>query len=237
MTPPRLGVVCGLRSEARALGRLTRDRGSANLFRLTNDPGVLVWTSGADTRRAHDGARALAAEGVGALVSFGLAGGLDAALRPGDALRPAFVVDAATGDSLPVAAPRSGAPIERLVQANEIVATVDAKAALRKRTGAAAVDMESFAVASVAFERGLAIHVLRAIGDPYDRALPKAALTATRSDGGLALGRTLAAIARRPADLPALLALGRDADRGMAALRRFAKDALFQNKSAQSDSD
>src|SRR5512135_2689308 len=47
-------------------------------------PDALVYCSGASPIRAAAGAAALIAQGATVLVSFGLAGGLDPALRPGD---------------------------------------------------------------------------------------------------------------------------------------------------------
>ena len=72
MTP---GVVVGLRAEA----RLLRD---------------LPWPvaiGGGDAAGAARAARDLAGSGVSALVSFGLAGGLDPGLAPGSVLVPAQV--------------------------------------------------------------------------------------------------------------------------------------------------
>ncbi|MFN7174685.1 MAG: hypothetical protein ACK4MT_08280, partial [Thermaurantiacus tibetensis] len=72
----RVGIVCGLASEAAALGL----------------PGVAV--SGARPEMAEAHARRLAAEGAEALLSVGLAGALAPGLAPGDLLVPARVVTA-----------------------------------------------------------------------------------------------------------------------------------------------
>jgi len=99
-----------------------------------------------------------------------------------------------------------------------ILATSAAKAALHARTGAAAVDLESAAVARAAARHGLPFAVLRAVCDPAGRDLPRAALIALDSQGRIGTLRIAAAILSRPGDIPALIALGRDAARARHAL-------------------
>ncbi|MEM9724395.1 MAG: hypothetical protein AAF909_02900 [Pseudomonadota bacterium] len=212
---PVLGVVCGLQSEAAALGAWRRDAR------------IAVEITGARAGAAAAAAERLAARGVSAFVSFGLAGGLDPSLRPGDALRPIAVTNS-LGASIPVAAPLEGVAIARLASADRIIDTPKAKAALAAETGAAAVDMESWEVASVAARRRAPLLVLRAVADPADRALPPAALTATRPDGGVALGAVLGALARSPGQLPDLVRLGRDAASGTETLKRLIAEGALK---------
>ena len=77
---PVLGIVCGMVSEVRALGR------------WADDPRIGIGISGARPGRAEAEARRLVAEGCRALVSWGVAGGLDPALAPGDLVIPAEIV-------------------------------------------------------------------------------------------------------------------------------------------------
>ena len=100
------------------------------------------------------------------------------------------------------------------------LASVAAKAALYAATGAAAVDMESAAVARAAARHGLPFAILRAIADPAQRPLPLAALVAMRADGGVALGAVLGALAQNPGQLPDLVRLGLDSRRGFSSLVR-----------------
>jgi adenosylhomocysteine nucleosidase len=130
----RIGIVTGLPREARLL------RGLSFSIRCEG-PGA------ANARRA---AEALVREGVDTLVSFGVAGGLDPRLRPGDIVR-----DKIHSTATPVVSPAQ-------------------KARLHKETGAVAVDMESEAVAEVAREKGVRFLAVRAIVDPAERALPRA---------------------------------------------------------------
>ncbi len=101
-----------------------------------------------------------------------------------------------------------------------IVVTAEAKRALWLSTGAAAVDMESGAVARVAQAHGLPFAVLRVICDPAERTLPPAALVALNSAGAIGLLRVIGSLLRHPGQFPALMRLANDA----AAARRVLQE-------------
>lgn len=216
---PAVGVIVGLAGEARCLRAC---------------PGVQVACSGACAERARTLAANLAASGCDGLVSFGLAGGLDPTLPSGALCLPQAVVTPA-GRRFPVDAPWRGRLIARiagpdspaplLIGRDEPVASPEEKQALFASTGAAAIDMESHAVAEVASERGVPFLVVRAIADPAQRRLPPWLGGVIGEDGrprGLLL---LASLAAHPGDLPALIRLAGDARRGLATLRRVAARA------------
>ncbi len=209
MTPAvRLGIVCGLASEASALGF----------------PGLAV--SGARPERADAQARELARQGAKALLSVGLAGALAPGLAPGDLLVPARVVTAegrafAADAGLAAALGLALDPCA-LLGSDTLVATVADKAALHAATGAVAVDMESHAVARAARATGLPFLALRVIADPADAAIPRAARASVRSDGKVDVVGTLLRLLARPQDLPALIALGRASAAAHARLRDLA---------------
>jgi adenosylhomocysteine nucleosidase len=194
-----LSIVVGLAAEARIARRL----------------GVVA-IGGGSSAGAAAAARGLLERGATALVSFGLAGGLDPRLRPGDVVLPARVL--AGGESLatdPLLS-RSLARTEReaaccLLAWDRVVATAEEKARLWRDTGAVAVDMESGAVALAAIAAGLPFAVLRVICDAAARDLPPAALAALDHAGGIGLARVALSVLRRPAQVPALLGLARDA--------------------------
>jgi adenosylhomocysteine nucleosidase len=169
---------------------------------------------------AEAAAERLVAGGAGALVSFGLAGGLDPALMPGDLVVAAAVWDddrRFTADPA-LCALLGGANAELIATMPAPVATAADKAALFRATGAAAVDLESGAVARVAARWALPFGMLRAVCDPAMRDLPPAALAALDSRGTIGLGRIAAALLRQPAQLPALLRLAGEARAARAAL-------------------
>ncbi len=200
MTP--LGVVVGLEVEARLARRW----------------GIPVAVGGGDAAGAARAAEALA-PGVRGFISFGLAGGLDPALRAGTLLVPDRVVDGndAWETDGGLRAALGGGTGHVLLGGGAILAT-----AVVKRTawtaGAHAVDLESAAVARVAAAAGKPYAVLRAVCDEAGRDLPAAALVALDVSGRIGAVRVGLAVLRRPGQLPALLGLARDAARARAAL-------------------
>jgi adenosylhomocysteine nucleosidase len=156
--------------------------------------------------------------GVNALVSFGVAGGLDPTLRPGAILVPHEVLtEGSRVPSDPALNERLGIPSETILfGAERIVASAAAKFELFTTTNAAAVDLESGAVALVASRHGIPFAVLRAICDPADSDLPPAALVPPNRHGAIALTRILGSVLTQPRQLRSLPALAANA---MAARR------------------
>jgi len=230
-----VGIVCGMVSEVRALGR------------WADDPRIAIAVSGARPERAEAEARRLVAEGCRALMSWGVAGGLDPALAPGELVIPGAVV-AEDGGSWP-ASQTVIARLDRAIQTAEMprssrgmtgtsrgmtgkgailgldrmVLTVAEKAALFERSGAVAIDMESHRVALVAAAAGLPFLAVRAIGDPAGRALPALAARALGEDGRPRIGPVVAGLLRRPGDLGALLRVRRDTAAALASLAGIAE--------------
>ena len=164
-------------------------------------------------------------------MSFGIAGGLDPALSPGRVIVATAVIDGQGGqldchgawrDELTAALASLSPLAARLAGRDGAIVTVAEKALLHAPHGAAAVDMESHAVARVAARAGLPFAAVRAIADPADRALPGAALAGFGEHGELRLAPVIGELLRHPAQLPALLGVARDSRKAMAALRRCA---------------
>jgi adenosylhomocysteine nucleosidase len=109
-----------------------------------------------------------------------------------------------------------------LLAGDAIVATAREKARLYAESGAAAVDLESGAVAELATEAGIPFAVLRAICDGADRNLPRAAMEGLDSAGRIAPFKLVAALLRDPAQIFGIIALGRDAARARSALLKAA---------------
>lgn len=163
--------------------------------------------------------------GASALVSFGMAGGLDPALAPGTLLFPGHVV--AEKDRYPVSSQwrrsllDSGLGIEATIHgAAKPVAAASDKAALHAASGAAAVDMESHIVARAAEAAGIPFLVVRAVADPAECDLPEAALVPLHPDGNPDLPRIIASVLARPRQIPPLIRLGGYSVRAHTALRR-----------------
>ena len=199
-----LGFVVGLAAEARIAERL----------------GYPVQVGGGTPAGAGVAAAKLIGEGVKALVSFGLAGGLDPALRPGTVIVPARVLS--DGEMLradaTLAGMCGGITDHVLLAGSRIVASAAEKQHLFATTHAHAIDLESGAVARIAQAYGLPFLVVRAICDPAGRTLPPAALVAMDTGGEIGLTAVMRSLLRQPMQIPGLLALTRDAARARRAL-------------------
>ncbi len=209
-----IGVVVGLEAEAR----------------LALPLGWTIAIGGGTVDGAQAAAELLVRNGARALIGFGLAGGLDPALRPGTRLIPReiltrgqrFATDQALSDRL------GGFSASLMLGASRVIASAAGKRSLFTVTGAVAVDLESGAIARVAAEHRLPFAVLRAICDPAERDLPPAALMALDRHGGIGLARMIGSVLAHPAQLPALLALAGDA----AAARRALRQAVDRVRTA-----
>ncbi len=196
--------------------------------------GVTPLCSGADANALR---AALAERGdaeYSAVVSFGLAGGLDPELEPGDAIVSTYAV----GATETTEADRRRHPALRqillagfcgaglaarygaVVGVDAPVLTVAGKSALRLRSGAIAVDMESHLADDFARRRGLPFAIVRVVGDPAARALPPLASKAVKPGGGVDVPLVLRELAREPAQLADLIRAGLDARAAFATLRR-----------------
>ena len=146
----------------------------------------LVVQSGPGSARAADGAQGAIDSGAGLLVSWGLAGGLGAAVAPGTVVLPRRVreqgaeplrVDAAWHARLSALARELVLEQGDLLTAPAALESPAAKRAAAAATHAVAVDMESAAVAAVAARARVPFVALRVVVDGLDDALPPGAET------------------------------------------------------------
>ena len=204
MASERIGIVVGLRAEARIARKLGWD----------------VAIGGGNAEGAARAAEKLIARGANAIVSFGLAGGLDPALASGTILRPdAVLVD---GEMLrcdgALVARLGGATGHFVLGGREVLTDRTQKQAAWQANKAHAVDLESGAVARMAREKDLPFAVLRAVCDPADRDLPDVALSAFNQGGAIDPLRVARALLRAPWEIISLLILARDAARARHSL-------------------
>lgn len=192
-----------------------------------------VEVAGVGRARAEAASRRLLERGATALVSWGLAGGLDPALAPGSVVVPDEVVetdgtrwrptDGGWRDAMISGIERTATCVAgTLICSSRVVGSVDEKRALRGRWGGVAVDMESAGVAAVAAGAGVPWIAVRAVADAADRALPAAVAGLCDDDGRLRRGAA-AALVLRPRLWPALLAVGRGNAAAARSMRRVAE--------------
>lgn len=178
--------------------------------------GALLAVSGIGRVAAEAGARALVEAGVSALMTFGMAGGLDPALKAGSVVLPCEMISA---DGTRFAASRSWrervaaavSPLRAVAEGNLLTSayaidTPADKAAAFRDTGAAAVDMESAAVAEIASHHNLPFIAVRVIVDTAADKLPRAVVNASRA-GRVQIGRLIAGLVLAPGEIGALIRL------------------------------
>ncbi|WP_246725262.1 phosphorylase [Beijerinckia sp. L45] len=202
-------VACGLKAEAK----------------IAAGPDVTVIAGGGDGLALEAALTAAVRQG-GALVSFGIAGGLAPELRPG-AIVVARRVMAPSGRYYEAniiwaqaLAGRLHAPLADFAGVDTPLAGVAEKAALFRDRGASIVDMESHIVARVAAAHGLSFAAIRVVADPAERQLPHAATVGMRADGRVDLPAVLTSLARNPRQLPGLIRTAFDARAAFAGLLR-----------------
>jgi len=199
-----LAFIVGLKTEAKLLSPLRA--------RTFIGGGTAAGAAEAATRAVNAGARAL--------ISFGLAGGLNPELQPGAILVPARLIlhgrQIDTDASLSAAL--GGVTCAALLASDGIVGSVAGKAERWRDMHAEAVDLESGAVATAARRADLPFAVLRAICDPATRSLPPAAMAALSKSGGISLGGLLGSLLLNPGQLTDLRELAKDAAAARAAL-------------------
>lgn len=207
-----VGVVAALEAEARTLGPVVRRRDGLSSL----GDGALLAVSGMGGERAEIAARRLVDAGAAALMSFGLAGGLDPTLSVGTVVLPSevisrggarFVTSAGWREQLSKAiAKRRPVAAGTLLTGAQPIGAVADKAEAFRETGAVAVDMESLGVAQVAAAHGLPFVAVRVIVDTAADVLPGAVVAASRG-GQVNIRHLIGGIAAKPLDLAALIRL------------------------------
>lgn len=222
------GVVAALDREARVLGAALETRAGIDVLA----GGTLRAVSGMGYAPAGMAARRLVEAGAAALVSWGMAGGLDPQLEAGSICLPRevvapdgmrFATASAWRDAL-AASIASYRPVTAgsLFTSMQALTNASSKAAARLETGALAVDMESSAVAEVAAASHLPFVAVRVIVDTAADEIPRAVIEAGAS-GEVRIGRLLAGLARSPGDIVPLLRLARRYRAAMGSLRAAAR--------------
>lgn len=148
----------------------------------------------------------------------GLCGGLDVNLRSGQVVQFSEIVDDPTGAVYHAA---GGERIRhRLVSARQPVGGVRAKFELAQRRHAAAVDMESAALAAICQRLNVRWNCLRAVCDGARQPVPERITRLVRPDGTTRPLAAAGTLVVAPWSLPTMLRLGRSSRRATRALAR-----------------
>lgn len=226
------GVVAALELEARTLGSPVR---RADGWSAIGD-GTMVAVSGMGCLAAAAAARALVEAGAAALVSWGMAGGLDPALRAGTVCIPQLVVSpegvmfATDADWRELVGAAIGArhPVVEgtLLTSRQAIVDAPGKAAAFRDSGAACVDMESAAVAEVAAQSRLPFVAIRAIVDTAGDTLSRAVVAASVA-GHLRVSQLLWELVRAPSEIGGVVRLSIRYRAAMRALRAVAHTGVL----------
>jgi adenosylhomocysteine nucleosidase len=228
-----LGIVTGLGFEADIA------RAAIGAAASSGSDTVTVACHGPGQARAHSAAGSLLDVGATALLSFGVAGGCNPELPSGTVVLSTGVRDIADGGQGELLYTNrewqrrikfrllGTVLVEEAMIASAAVPVTGAadKRLLHADLNAAAVDMESAAIAHAAIEAGVPFMALRAILDTADTTLPPAALAGLGPDGDPQVSAVIRALCRRPQDLAALIRLGFANAKARRALERAAAAA------------
>jgi adenosylhomocysteine nucleosidase len=200
----KVGIIAALPREVKALVRGWESREPS--------PNVRVWTKGnavvacagmgADRAAVAVGA-AMAAMPVTDLISAGLAGACDPALKVGDIIRAGVVIDQASGERF------NNSQLKHVLVSTHEIVSVPEKAKLYASCYASAVDMEAAAVGKIAAARGLRFHAIKAISDEADFEIEGLSRFAT-ADGQFHEREFALYAALRPAMWGKVITLGRN---------------------------
>ena len=178
--------------------------------------GSLLALSGIGRAAATAAAQALVDAGASSLMTFGMAGGLDPNLKPGSVVIPGEVLVAEGGryttsrawrEQVAAAiSPLCAVSEGNLLTSTHAIETPAEKAAAFRDTGAAAVDMESAAVAEIAAKHHLPFIAVRVIVDTAADVLPRAVVAASRM-GRVRFGRLIGGLILAPREIVGLIRL------------------------------
>ena len=180
---------------------------------------------GGDARALAERLQEELSQGAAGVISFGLCGALSLGLKVGDLLVGEAAVDTETFETdaewtRRLAAACPGAAVGRFAWAKRPVASAAEKAAVRDRTGAIAVDLESYVAGRFARKFAAPFAIVRAVSDAADRTLPHAAQVGLGADGRPAIGAVLASLRDNPWQIGGLVRTALEAEDGFHALER-----------------
>jgi adenosylhomocysteine nucleosidase len=204
--------------------------GLAKEMRLAEGPGLAAIASGGDTSRLRRLLADRPAPGCRAVLSFGIAGGLDPSLAAGDVVVATGVIadgerwpaHPALAESFAASLAAGGINVRRadIAGVDHPLLDAESKARVRERTSAAAVDMESHVASGFAARHGLMFAALRIVCDPATRSMPAVVANALRPDGGIDHFAIVADLLKRPRELANLSRLAGEARTSFRALSR-----------------
>jgi len=177
----------------------------------TNGDAVVACAGMGVSRAALAVEAAMAAMPVTSLISAGLAGACDPALRVGEIVRAGIIIDSRTGERL------VNSRFRQVLVSGDAIASVREKARLHASYAAEAVDMEAAALARLAQAHGLEFEAIKAISDEADFEIEGLSRFATK-DGQFREAAFALHTALHPAMWGKAIALGRNSNKALVSL-------------------
>lgn len=205
-------IIAALPREVQALVRGWQEhRLPGKITAYTNDFAVVACAGMGATRATLALQAALSLKSVTSILSAGLAGACDPALRVGDIIRAGVVIDARTGEHF------NNPCFEQVLITTSVIAGSKEKQRLYASYKASAADMEAAAVARLAQARHLPFTAIKSISDEASFEMQELAQFAT-ADGQFREAAFAAHSVLRPRLWPKLFALAGNSKRAVQSL-------------------
>ena len=215
----KLGIITGMHFEAEIL------REAAQSLPEASRP--IIQCHGLGRAAASQAAEEAIDQGAQALLSFGIAGGLDPDLLPGDIITPTYIRDGAKALFADAAwtarlEQETGSRALPMAHTATIIMTRAEKTKMFHATQGVATDMESYGVGEASLAHNLPFAVLRVVADTAWDPLPSVAVAAARTDGSVNVMKSVFGAITRPWQIPALIRLGTRTNRARKTLQALA---------------
>ena len=205
-----------------------------DLFKANIGPDeVTVLLTGMGATNAVNAMSSIPVELHDVCISSGLAGSLDAALKPGDVVvaRISETLDQkwrvpSDGTLLDLAVSSGARPVQVSLTSEKIVATVDEKEELSQK--GSIVEMETTHILAVATQKQVPCVAVRAISDAADEDLPVDFARILDSHGHLKMSGLLKEVGLSPYRIPLLLQFGRQSRAAGKSLADFLDRYIFR---------
>ena len=231
----RLGIIAALPAEAKCLHN--KKLNVALPIEIQKD--IFLCLSGIGNDAAYRAAKKLLALKVDALISWGVAGAIDASLDSGDLILAESIINQdktykTSNDWLnKISGHFQQTPYKVLcgdiASSSDICSSAADKKRFLQKTNALAVDMESAAIAKAATINKLDFLVIRTIADKAETNIPEAVINHTDYLGKPRLLRFVFSCISKPAQIRDIIVLAKSYQRGLNTLTGIAPDLKNQH--------
>lgn len=226
------GIVVALPEELSSLTSKKLSKGHSHFINKK----TLVIYSGAGPINASSAAEHLFSKGATQLISWGCAAALIESLNPGDLILANELIFTEESNTIKLEASANwhqrtkellsslvNVNIGSLVESKCIVSCSADKKNIHTTTNAAALDMESIAIAKVANQHALPFIAIRVIADPVEMDLPLAVTHSLNQQGEVSICKLMYYLILHPKELPGLIKLGLHFSAAKKTLKLIAK--------------